>query len=208
MALSISLITPAIARISAESLEQLCETMMRFQEHYESPEFKGRFFSTDEYLDWYAKTYEGGVYTEDWGGFNFPEHILEPFADGRFGELSALEQELLSLMGRYPEVRYIVGVQPDGEAMEHEICHALYYTEPQYRLAVDFILVNNYHALIPVYQELHEMGYHEDVIADEAHAYLSADPSYLDSSVGLESISDQLRQVYNDFVDMQNISKV
>lgn len=33
--------------------EQLASTFLRFQEHYESPEFRGKIFTLDEYKEWY-----------------------------------------------------------------------------------------------------------------------------------------------------------
>jgi len=51
--------------VIAPSQYILAATFMRFQEYHESPEFKGRIFTVEEYMDWYAKTY--GNFTINYG---------------------------------------------------------------------------------------------------------------------------------------------
>ena len=52
---------------------------MRFQEHYESPEFTGTVFTVGAFRKWYAETYGAFTYASDWSGFNIPGTVLEPF---------------------------------------------------------------------------------------------------------------------------------
>jgi hypothetical protein len=72
----------------------LASTFLRFQEHYESPEFAGKVFTLDEYKNWYInhspRASKDGVFTyyEDWNGFNIPSKILKPFYGGKFSPLS------------------------------------------------------------------------------------------------------------------------
>ena len=38
-----------------ENQFELCSTMLRFQEYYESPKFKNKIFTLEEYKKWYSK---------------------------------------------------------------------------------------------------------------------------------------------------------
>jgi hypothetical protein len=77
----------------------LTSTFLRFQEHYESPFFKGKYFTLDEFKEWYIKTSPNGkksgkfTYYTDWGGFNIPSYILKPFYNGAFNPLSENEKQ-------------------------------------------------------------------------------------------------------------------
>jgi len=56
---------------------------LRFEEYYESPRFKGRIFTFDEYRKWYVKNSPKGkktgrfTYYSDWSGFNIPSYALK-----------------------------------------------------------------------------------------------------------------------------------
>jgi len=57
-------------------------SFVRIQEFYESPEFKGRHFSLEEYIDWWSlnmsKVKGTFDYPERWNGFNVPgKEILD-----------------------------------------------------------------------------------------------------------------------------------
>ena len=40
--------------VRAEHQYTLASAFLRFQEHYESPKFRGEIFSLEEFMDWYA----------------------------------------------------------------------------------------------------------------------------------------------------------
>jgi len=62
----------------------LTSTLLRFQEHFESPKFKDKIFSHKEFVNWYSKGKEGFTYFKDWSGFNFPSTNLKNFKNGQF----------------------------------------------------------------------------------------------------------------------------
>lgn len=75
---------------------KLASTFMRFQEYYESSKFRGRIFSSEEFMDWYAKQKGNSTYFQDWGsGFNIPSCVLTPFYAGKFDPLDKKEKKLL-----------------------------------------------------------------------------------------------------------------
>lgn len=71
-------ILPHIFHVNFSSQEELASTFLRFQEHFESPSFKGKIFSLDDYKRWYIKHSPNGqktgefTYYSDWSGFNIP----------------------------------------------------------------------------------------------------------------------------------------
>jgi len=78
-------------------------TLLRFQEHYESPKFRGKIFSLEEFKRWYVANSPNGIktgeftYYTDWNGFNIPSYVLQPFRDGKFNPLSEQERKFLDI---------------------------------------------------------------------------------------------------------------
>lgn len=179
-------IAPNIFNINFETQEKLASTFLRFQEHFESPKFKGKIFTLEEYKKWYIQNSPKGKETEkftyyfDWNGFNIPSSVLEPFYKGDFDPLSEKEEAFLDLFRdkKQGEIFYIIGTHGESdygkEALKHEIAHGLFFTNPKYKEEVLRILGE-----IPlgVRTEINGFleksgGYHPDVWEDETHAYI------------------------------------
>jgi hypothetical protein len=153
----------------------LASTFLRFQEYYESPRFRGQVFALEEYMDWYAETHGSFSYFDDWAGFNVPSLVFEPFRNGDFDPLLVKERRLLALLAREREPFYVIGVARDGgkrrrETVMHELAHALYYTNAEYRREVVACLRGQDTRALA--RKLRGQGYHARVIQDEVHAYL------------------------------------
>lgn len=159
----------------------LTSTFLRFQEHYESPEFRGKYFSLAEYKKWYIKNSRHGketgkfTYHDDWSGFNFPSKVLKPFYSGKFDPLSKQEKEILTLFKEIKGRFYVIGTYGNKRhTLKHEIAHGFYYTDDAYRNSVLDILrripkedrkcINTFFSV--------SGGYHKSVFDDETHAYL------------------------------------
>jgi hypothetical protein len=166
-------VAPSIVLVKAPSQRELGDTFLRFQEHYESPEWCGKVFTAGQIRAWYSEKYGADTYSEDWTGFNFPSHILDKFKQGLFDPVTAGEQELLDLFRRRNDKFYIIGAQND-EVLDHETCHGLYYTNNGYRAAVDKVLKVNHDELAPVRKVISGLMYHPSVIQDEVHAWVSS----------------------------------
>lgn len=193
-----------IVEVHFNDPRDLAATFLRFQEHYESPEFRGKVFTLEEYRRWYiAHSPRGQVtgeftYEEDWAGFNIPSEILEPFYKGKFDPLSEREQMFLKLFEeRRRRLFYIIGVSGDAgiHTLKHEIAHGLFYTRPEYRKEVLSILSTISPATRRKIQELfiRSGGYHPSVFDDETHAYLLSNPDEIRETV--DSDGDELSTV-------------
>lgn len=185
-------ITPNIFHVNFRIRTALSSTFLRFQEHFESPEFKGKIFTLEEFKKWYTinspigKTKGVFTYYTDWSGFNIPSEILHPFFQGKFDPLSEQELKFLKLFKdkiKKEEKFYIIGTygRKDDywkkEVLRHEIGHGLFYTNPEYKKEVLKILQE----IKPEKKEKitkflkDNNGYHESVWEDEVHAYLITD---------------------------------
>jgi hypothetical protein len=149
----------------------LASSFLRIQEHYESSRFHKRVFSLEEYMDWYAATFGGFTYYEDWSGFNVPSTAFEPFAKGVFDPLMAKERRLLRLLERERRPFYVIGIADDAD-LTHEVAHALFFTRPAYRRAV--IAAMRGVDTSTLRRRLADLGYHSTVLVDEVQAYLIA----------------------------------
>lgn len=101
--------------------------------------------------------------------------MLQPFYEGKFDPLSDKEKGFLELFRERDGLFYIIGTHDDAEpeTLKHEIAHGLYYTAPEYRQEADAVLAKV--DLSKIREDLLETGYSEEVLQDEAHAYLLAD---------------------------------
>ena len=156
----------------------LAGTFMRFQEYYESPEFKGRVFSIEEFVQWYAGIHGSFSYSQDWYGFNIPSKALEPFQKGEFNPLTKNEQKLLNICKNEEGNFYVIGVTPNAEyfieTVKHEFVHGAFYCNQKYQNDVVKCLRDS--KIFNIEKGLSKMGYHQDVFADEANAYILVEP--------------------------------
>lgn len=175
---------------------QLAATFLRFQEHYESPRFRGKVFSWEDFMDWYAATRGNFTYTSDWSGFNVPSSVFAPFLAGDFDPLTRKERALLDRVRRIRGRFYIIGTS-DGDDIgtkTHECVHGLFHVMPDY--ANDVVAALRRHDTRRLRGYLKEKGYADAVVHDEINAYLTTG---LDRGMGgpeVPSMKRALRGVY------------
>lgn len=190
--------SPSIYLIESSSRQDLAEMFMRFQEYYESPEFKGKTFSVDEFVHWYAKKYGAFTYSRDWYGFNIPASVLVPFRQGQFNPLTSKEGSLLKLCEKADANSYIIGVTPNAEyfkeTVKHEFIHGAFHVNEFYRNEVKACLADN--SIKEVSRGLKKMGYHQDVFADETNAYVLVEPETIQEHISIDN-TKRLRENLN-----------
>ncbi|MEK6816832.1 MAG: ABC transporter ATP-binding protein, partial [Nanoarchaeota archaeon] len=168
-------------------------TFLRFQEHYESPKFRNKFFSLKEFKQWYtANSPEGKrtgkfTYYSDWAGFNIPSYVMRPFYEGRFDPMSRKEKTLLNAFEKMRKREfYVIGTYGDVEldTLGHEIAHGLFYANSLYRKEVLGVVGGlPKQARKSMADYLSVSGcYHESVFDDETHAYILSNPEMLDAA--------------------------
>jgi hypothetical protein len=153
----------------------LCETLLRLQENYENPYFKDKVFTLDEFKPWYVKQMGKWSYYKDWSGFNFPSYIPWRFFRGDFDPLSEKElkfiKRLFLIAQNHLKFYVIATYKGTGNAFDHELCHALYYVNDEYRRGMKRILKGQ--DLTSVNVALKQLTYHPSVWLDEAQAFMA-----------------------------------
>ena len=195
---------PQIYLIESRTRQDLAATFMRFQEYYESPEFKGRIFSIEDFSCWYALKFGSFSYSSDWYGFNIPGTVLTPFKNGDFDPLTPKERRLIDFCSDIDGNSYIIGATPSAEyfkeTIQHEFIHGVFHTNSEYKREV-INCVNDFN-IQTVSKGLLKMGYCDDVVIDETNAYVLVEPDTIQqySSVGsTKKLREQLDKIFAKF---------
>lgn len=165
-----------ILHIRFPSQYELASTFLRFQEHYESPEFRDKVFTHEEYFSWYARECGNMTYFSDWGGFNLPDYAFERFYRGEFDPLWDREARLLDLLRGLPRPFYVIGTFRDDE-LAHEAVHGLYYTDKRYREAVVSTLESISGDVLDSVRDSLLKRYNPAVCVDETNAFCLTGPA-------------------------------
>lgn len=191
--------------IYSDSQEELGQTFVRFQEHYESAneEFRGKIFTLGYFKNWYSKHYGGDTYHHDWRGFNFPSSVLKPFREGLFDPLTPQEVEFLSLLKYRNDDFYIIGAN-DNSVLRHELAHALYYSDLSYRKKINTIFNSYKKNITEISKYILDKGYHEDVLYDELQAYITDQ----DDEFILEHTPKYVNTTINKLYNKHSVGKV
>lgn len=166
----------------------LAESFLRFQEHYESPKFRGKDFSKKEYIEWYKKDSNQKkyfTYHQDWAGFNVPSSIIKAFS--KRNTLDYFEKNLISMIPEDIKEKdyYLIGVNTNQkkedleEDLAHEIAHGLYFSNKKYQNEINK-LIKSFEPQTDVLSFLKRVGYHEAVHLDETHAWVGFSSATLD----------------------------
>lgn len=164
------IINKNIIKFIFDSKKDLTNCFIRITEFYESPKYKGKYFTKEEFLKWYTKQYKSSYY-KDWNGFNFTSEIVSKFIRKFRYNLTEEEGTLINFI-MSSKAKYIIGVYKRGGSDNHELAHALFYTNKKYKREM-LKLLNSMKGFKTIFSHyLMKMGYHTDVLEDEKQAYL------------------------------------
>jgi hypothetical protein len=174
----------------------------RVQEYYESPstKFRGKQFSIWDYMKWYdTKNGYGFSYGADWSGFNIPIWVAKEC----YNSLNKLETPYDKVMDQIVQKLnshyngYMIGAgNTSDETFQHEVCHALYHTDKNYKKQMDNLtegLPKKYYDVFK--NNLFKMGYASKVVKDEIQAYLQY--GYKEDQFG-KGVDIRVRKEYSD----------
>jgi hypothetical protein len=186
-------VAPHIYCVAVEDAYDRAMLFSRYQEFYESPikGIRNRFFTLEglmkRYRDHYNK--ETFTYPEDWAGYNIPSYSLEKatekFGDKYMTEYDEIMQHIVSecetksyrLNKGTKHNWYLIGTDNfKSRTMNHEMAHALYYTNPEYKRNCDALISkikkSDYTKLN---KALVGIGYlnNKKIIDDEIQAFMS-----------------------------------
>jgi hypothetical protein len=199
-------ILPGVLHLNFPKRTDLTSTLLRFQEHYESPKFRNKFFTIPEFVRWYKTTRQGKFsYLTDWSGFNFPSTVVEKFWQNKFKKLTPREKQVLLKLSQQKGKFYIIGTYGKTNnknyklILKHELAHALYYLDKDYQKQVLAVLQKV--DVKPIHQYLKKLGYHKSVWMDETNAYILTDQdSLLESKIIIsKKVSHTLDKLFDKY---------
>lgn len=169
----------------------------KVQEFYESPKFKNKKFSIWEYFDWYSKSNLGFFsYPKDYCGYNVPLKIAKLCYSK-----NKIESPYDIVFNNFLDSikikdGYIIGVDnTSSDIFKHELCHALYYTNKEYKNKMDEITKNISKSILNKFKNnLKQKGYCSNVTFDEIQAYMAVEKT--NSITKGININNQLHKKY------------
>ena len=198
--------------------KDLALAFCRVEEYYEgNPKVNGNYLSFVEFIDAFM-TDDGKLdYFHYWTGFNIPGNIFIEWSQKNMSEKTYWENALAyavhSKLNLEKPFYVIGGVKGDIEVIDHEIAHALYYMNPEYKDMMDTANYQFYKNLRGEYSKmvkaLKKMGYGDNVIKDEVQAYMSTSgKKELVEKFGLDFTKIQgFRKLYRKVLSRYNTSK-
>ncbi len=173
-------IFPGIVHLKYRSKGAMTRALVRMQEHYEHPLYRGQVFTVADLRRHTKSLGEDFSYFTTVTGMNFPSAVLRPFYGGRFDPISKREQAILTAFANRRGKFYVIASVDDNDT-PHEISHGLYYTQPKYRKKVKEILRDQEKigGMSDWRKSILEEGYHKAVVDDEVHAYMMESDEYL-----------------------------
>jgi len=192
MNIKVEKLFPRVYLLTFDTRYELCMSFIRWQEFYESPKFRGKYFELEEFMDYWSKEFGNGSfdYPATWNGFNIPGQIIldwvvkqtKAFGAPRGKEMEVLHelQTILNDEGDTISDSYIIAAHKDQSAgdmkatMDHEVAHAFYHLYPKYRRSCNKLIKKaSKKDIATATRTLLELGYCKKVLNDEIQAYFS-----------------------------------
>ena len=191
------IINPHVYSLTFDTKYELCMSFVRMQEFYESQKFRNKYFTLEEFIDYWANEFGHGTfdYPARWNGFNLPSNVVSKWTNLFFDHMREREETILNEIGacRFREDNveqngkyYVIGVHAESseesrlEVVEHETAHAFYYIYPAYKRAVNKLLGELPKKEYGIAEKkLFEMGYGKNVAKDEMQAYFSTNMTFV-----------------------------
>jgi len=157
---------------------------MRFQEYYESGSelFNRKDFEVEDFMKWYQKDFKKSdlfSYGDDWSGFNIPSDILEKCASD-IKNPNSYDKIIFSIIDAIhkngSKKYYLIGTDTGADQilLKHEIAHALYYSNLDYKQKIDNLINSIPDTTIERFEfYIKKMGYGDNVVNDEIQANLT-----------------------------------
>jgi hypothetical protein len=176
MGFKVKRVYPHIYHICFDTVAQMANAGLRLEEWYESPKFKGKTFTREEYIKWFSqeyKTYSPYVYAD---GINIPDNVFRNFR--LWATPSPAELKLLEAVEQFADKKFIVILthkKSHRDTFNHELAHGFYYIDPFYRWRTRIILSLLGFQFWNMVKFLKKRRYGWATMLDEMHAHLVAD---------------------------------
>jgi hypothetical protein len=195
MRLSVPL--PHVYHLEYDTNEEMAESFVRLQEFYESPSFRGRHFTLDEFKSYHVGFFGEWDYYTRWSGFNVPGNVVKLFKS-TFQDLSTGEAEILKAVEHTIGDKFyvIASVAGDASTLNHELHHALFYLDEHYRNKATELVSSV--RVDKVVDWLLDHDYSKEVMEDEVAAYLMFEQDILlDDGFTMEDLAPHVDTTYS-----------
>jgi len=185
---------PGVYFCKINDLYDLAMVFCRVQEFYESPfkQIRGKKFTLVDFMRIYSKTNGSFTYPLDWGGFNVPGPVIDKLYKLGIDDYNVYDDLIKSFHDSINEKLeqknhyYLIGANNDKKTIEHELCHAFYFLDADYRTATNNVLRKLGKSVYKkMTKALLDVGYCQPVLLDELQAYLITDSSLIDDNIKL-----------------------
>ena len=180
--------------VTTDNQYDLAMLFFRAQEYYESPfkQIKGKEFTLMKAMELYSKKLGDGAFTypKDWAGFNVPGKVLDTLYGPGYkyniqdpSEYDGHMECILSMIK--PKEFYLIGaVKKDVATIEHELCHARFALDKNYKKKVRELLKQLPDKMKKKIEDyLLSIGYCKGVLEDELQAYITCDYHFLEENI-------------------------
>jgi hypothetical protein len=197
------ILMPHVYSLLFDTQYELCMSFVRIQEFYESPKFRGKYFTLEEYMDYWSKEFGNGAFTYPtvWNGFNVPGKVLVNWSElfSCYDDERKREVDIFAAVGRlmrqegfcppdmgqmldYMNKIYVIGIHKQSDnigTLKHEMAHAMYSLYPRYRKTCNVLLKDVDEKTYGAGKEwLLRKGYCKKIIDDELQAYFSTSVAF------------------------------
>lgn len=153
----------------------------RVQEFYESPgsQFRNSKFSIWDYFSWYSKKSGCFSYPTDFVGFNLPLVVAKKCyqVNDKETPYDQLMCDIIDKIFVNGMRQYLIGTNSlKNSTFLHELAHALYYTDMDYKAEMDEITSSISRPNMTKFRKnLRSIGYCSEVTKDEIQAYMATE---------------------------------
>jgi hypothetical protein len=188
--------------VTTDNHYDLAMLFMRAQEYYESSfkQIRGKEFTIFKFMELYSKKLGDGAFTyaADWAGFNVPSKVLlKMYGLGyqyNIEDYNEYDKHMEDILNKIKGNNfYLIGaVKKDAHTIEHELCHAKYALDKNYKKRVKDILKRLPDKMRKKIEDyLLSIGYCRKVLEDELQAYIANDYYYLIENIKFSKRDEQ-----------------
>jgi hypothetical protein len=143
-------------------------------------------------MELYSKKFGDGAftYTKDWAGFNVPGKVLDtlygPGYKYSIEDFNEYDYEMEEIFNKIKSKEfYLIGaVKKDASTIAHELCHARFALDKNYKKKVRELLKQLPDKMKKKIEDyLLSIGYCKGVLEDELQAYVSSDYHFLEENI-------------------------
>lgn len=191
-----------------EDMYDLTMTFCRVQEFYESPfkNIRGKKFKLLDFMAQYSRNRGCFSYPVEWGGFNVPGKVVERLYELGIDDYNDYDRTIDEIRNKIKQETksnyYLIASDGNGQTIDHELCHGLFYLDRKYKKsALEILKKLNKSVYRKAEKALLEHGYCKAVIPDELQAYFTTGHDFINEVVHFDKREEANIQVVTKLME-------